>query len=364
LFFRGSGAERLRHGGIVRLAPYYLLLGAYFVIRKAITGHLVGQYGPTGTEMFAPALMPKGIAHLLAFHLRPTGGPLLTPEAYLLVGQTLRVLIDPVAWTVALAIIALIITVRPDRRAWFCLTLMMVLALPLLSILAEKQLPIEAARLHYLPSVAFCLFLSALLANARPLIGRSLGAIIFLSFAALAAVNSLPWIGAAGIVRQSIGTIERAAGRPGADQVIILGNPDFYFGAELFGARSWALHVAAAAPFAKIPATTRITHIPDESCDRSLAGILEERRRPIVLRWERDQRRLSETTVDRLQEICRRPLSRVPGPPHVESHSPSSQPSPPRGEKATLRTPPLLSPNGGEERYWRREPGEERSSPI
>lgn len=317
LFFRGPGPGRLRSGGLIRLAPYYLLLGGYFVIRKAVTGHVVGQYGTMGTELFAPAVMPKGIAHLVAFQLRPTGGALLTPEGDALLGQTVRGLMNPLAWILALAIIALVIVSRPDRRAWFCLALMATFALPLLSLLAEKQLPIEAARLHYVPSVAFCLFLAALLVKARAPVARVLGSIIVFCFAALMTVNSLPWIGAARITTDIIRTIERAAGRPGADTVIVLGDPDFYFGAELFGTKSWALQVAAAAPFARIPETVRIIHIPGyipgyipghipgETCDRSFAEALEEGEGTVVLQWDRIQWRLNEVTGDRLREICR-----------------------------------------------------------
>jgi len=305
LCFSASGSERSPFRAAVHLTPYYLLLGAYFVFRKAITGHLIGQYGNTGTEPFVPSLIPKGIVHLVAYQLRPTGGALLTSAGDALVGQTVRRLIDPLSWILLLAIVGLVIAVRIDRRTWFCLGLMLVFAFPLLSLLAKTNLPIELARLYYLPSVAFCLFLAALLVKAPVLIARFLGLILVCSFAGLLAINSLPWIQAARITREIVQTIERVAYRPGVEKVLVIGNPDLYFGAELFGMNSWALEVAAGPPFAKIPAGVQVINLPLRPCAQSAAGVPPSSDGARVLRWDREHRRIEEVGMDQIRGNCR-----------------------------------------------------------
>ncbi len=305
LSFSDYGSDRFLRRVAVHLTPYYFLLGAYFVLRKVITGHLIGQYGAMEIKLLAPSSIPKGIIHLFAYQLRPTGGALLTPAGDALVGQTVRRLIDPLTWILLLAIVGLVISARMDRRAWFCLGLLLVFAFPILSLLAAKNLPIDAARLYYLPSAAFCLFLAALLVRAPVLIARSLGLILFFSFAGLLAINSLPWIRAARITREIVHTIERVANRPAVQKVLVIGNPDLYFGAELFGTKSWALEVAAAAPFARIPAGVGIIHPGEMPCDRPLTDAIPSREGTVVLHWDREQSKLTEVPWDRLQVSCR-----------------------------------------------------------
>lgn len=306
LLFSDYGSERFLRRVAVHLTPYYLLLGAYFVLRKAITGHLIGQYGAMEIKLLAPSSIPKGIVHLFAYQLRPTGGALLTPAGDALVGQTVRGLIDPLTWILLLAIVGLVISARMNRRAWFCLGLLLVFAFPILSLLAEKNLPIDAARLYYLPSAAFCLFLAALLVRAPVSIARVIGFILFFAFAGLLAINSLPWIRAARITREIVHTIERVANRPGVEKVLVIGNPDLYFGAELFGTKSWALEVAAAAPFAKIPKGVQIINMARNPCAQIPVGGLRSREGTRVLRWDPERRALEELPLDGLYRSCRR----------------------------------------------------------
>ena len=303
--FSPRASERSPYRVVARLAPYYVVLGLYFVVRKAITGHFIGQYGATGLKPFVPSLIPKGIVYLLLHQLRPTTGQLFPPAADALAGQGIGRLLDPLAWILVLAIAGLVIVARMDRFAWFCLGLTVVLGLPLLSLLAVLTPP----RLHYLPSAAFCLFLAALLVKASVPVGRVLGSIVFFCFAALLALNSLPWIHAGHITREIVQKIERAANTPGVEKVVITGNPDVYFGAELFGDKSWSLQVAAAPPFAKIPVGVRIINLPRTLCGQSLAGILQGNEGTMVLQWEPHRRSFEELPPDRFHEIC--------GGPHV-----------------------------------------------
>jgi hypothetical protein len=297
--FPSAGADGPSRSSPFLLAPYYLLLVIYFLGRRAITGHFVGQYGPTSVQPFAPSLVPAGILNLVAVQLYPIGDALLSPPFTLL------------PWVLILAVLALLIGSRIDRRAWFCLGLMLVFAAPLLSLLAERGAPDDAPRIYYLPSVGFCLFLAALLVNARRWIRRWLAPALVGTFAALHVANSLPWIEAGLITKAIVRGIERAANTPGVTQVVVVGYPDFYLGAELFGTKAWAMSVAAVPPFANIPRGVRVTTPTDQPCVQLAAGRLTGSDRTIVLSWNPEQRGLAELPPRQLREICRTPPGSV-----------------------------------------------------
>jgi hypothetical protein len=287
------------------LAPHYLLLGVYLLFRKAVTGHVIGQYGAMGTELFAPSLMPKGVVHLVAYQLYPIGGALPTPAGDALMGEIARRLISPLAWALALAIVGLVIAARIDRRAWFCLGLMLIFAIPLLSLFAERGSPDDAPRIYYLPSAGFSLFIAALLVRTRAPLRRVLTPVILFSFAALLAANSLPWIRAGQITEEIVRRIEGAANVRGVQELVLTGHPDFYFGAELFGTKGWALQVAAAPPFANIPNGIRVITALEEPCAQLAAGRLKGGGATTVLNWDAKRATLDELPFARLRDICR-----------------------------------------------------------
>src|SRR5574337_326015 len=64
----------------ISLLPYYIVLGAYFGLRKALTGHFIGQYGPMGVNPSDPFLMPLGLGHLFLYQLFPAGSLLTGDE--------------------------------------------------------------------------------------------------------------------------------------------------------------------------------------------------------------------------------------------------------------------------------------------
>jgi len=305
LIYPDTAADRPRSLGMARLAPHVLVLGIYLVIRKAITGHVVGQYGAMTTNLLAPSLMPRGIEHLVAYQLHPIGGALLTSAGDAILGEVARRLIAFLASLLVLAIVGAVIAGRMDRRAWFCLGLMLIFAFPLLSLFAERGSPDDAPRIYYLPSAGFCLCVAALLIHAQVELRRLCQSVILIACAALLAANSLPWVHAGRITERTLRRIERAARAPGVSQVVVIGRPDFYFGTELFGERAWALTVAAAPPFARIPHGVRVIAAPDDACSRFRAGELQGDVGTRVLRWDAVSLGLEEIAWGRLPDICR-----------------------------------------------------------
>jgi hypothetical protein len=274
------------------LAPYLLLLAGYFVLRKAVTGYVVGQYARPDVEIFRLSATLRGVAKLCAHLLHPIGGELLTPTATALYGNAVTALIPPLGWLLAVASLGLMLVGRWSRRTWFFLGLMLVFAAPLLTLLAATGSPLGEARHYYLPSAAYCLFLGSLLGRVTRL-RALLGSAILAAFAALLAVTSLPWIAASGIVWHVVRRIEQAAG-DSVKRVIVAGTPDRYVGARLFGQQGWAITVAAAPPFARIPAGVRIIHLPDlkeplelssDAC-RDAGGVALLRWNPVTTRLE------------------------------------------------------------------------------
>jgi len=292
-------SPRARH-----LVPHYLMLVGYLVVRKAVIGQVIGQYGQTGIDIFAPRAVPTGLLHLIAYQLYPVGESLLAPNGEAAIGPVFRKLVGPIALTLIVAVIAAVIEARHGRRTWFFLGLMLSFALPSLAVLAEGGTPEGAPRLFYLPSSAYCLWLAALLGAVPAALRRLLGTIIVCCFAALLVASSLPWIQAGRLTRDIVQQIEQAANRPSVEEVVLLGHPDFHFGAELFGTKSWALPVAAAAPFARIPTGVRIVGPSGEPCSRVRDGRLRAEPPIVVLRWDASRQRLDRVPWSRLVEFC------------------------------------------------------------
>ena len=297
------GRAHLAPPPAMSLLPYYLLLGAYFGLRKVLTGHVIGQYGPMGVNPSDPSLMPLGLTHLFLYQLFPAGS-LLTPAGDAVIGESIRRLLGLIPWLMTAVVIAIVITGRMGRQVLHCLGLMVILALPVLSLLAVWGSPDDFSRLYYLPSAAFCLLIGVLLENSRHPVRRYGKPILLLTSAILLAVNSLPWIQAGRITSTILTRIEQAANRPDAHAVLIIGNPDSHFGAELFGAGSWALPIAAAAPFMRIPREVRIFHHPEDPCPPLRADLLHGGNETEILQWRHAEQRLTPLTWDRLMAAC------------------------------------------------------------
>jgi len=305
LLYRDADSRHPTLRALAPVVPHYVLLVAYLAFRKAITGHVVGRYGEMTTNLVAPSLMPRGLIHLVAYQLYPIGGDLLASAGDEILGEIPRRLMNPLGWLLVLTIVAVVIAGRMDRRAWFCLGLMLISASPLLSLFAERGSPDDAPRIYYLPSAGFCLLLAALLVGTAPRLRRWLTSIIMVAFSLLLAANSLPWIRAGRITSEVLRSIERAANAPGVNRVVVIGRPDFYFGAELFGDRGWALAVAAAPPFARIPPGTRIIAAPEDACGRFARGELRDDEGTRVLKWDAERLSLDGVAWGRMPEICR-----------------------------------------------------------
>lgn len=289
---------------VMSLLPYYIVLGAYFVLRKVLTGHLIGQYGPMDINPSDPSLMPRGLVHLLLYQLLPVGS-LLTPAGDPVIGIIARRVIGVFQWLSAAVIAVLIIGESRHRLALYCLGLMVIFALPVLSLLAVWGSPDDFSRLYYLPSAGFSLLIGVLLDRNRRGIRRAWKPAIVMSSVILLAVNSLPWIQAGRINRTILALIEQAANRPNTRAVLIIGNPEFHFGAELFGQGSWALPVAAAAPFVRIPQDVRILHHPGDPCPPLHAGLLRGSDETSIFEWRHGEQRVAPLTWDQLKAVCR-----------------------------------------------------------
>lgn len=265
------------------LAPYLLLLAGYFLFRKAITGFFVGEYGRPDLEVFRFSATLTGAWHVIRSQAYPVAEQLLAFAANPLTGQAAKVLIVTLAWVLPVASLGLVLVGTRSRRTWLYLGLMLAFASPLLTLFAASASPLASARNHYLPSAAYCLFLGSLLEKMTPL-RALLGATILAAFLALLTIYSLPWIAAGRITRNAVLRVEQEA-RGDVKRVIITGNPDFYFGAQLFGAHSWALPVAAAPPFARIPAGVQIIHLPHERDTLKPSSEACQGAGSVLLRW-------------------------------------------------------------------------------
>lgn len=303
MMIRRPGRTRPASPPATSLLPYYLLLGAYFGLRKALTGYFIGQYGPMGVNPSDPSLMPLGLGHLFLHQLFPAG-LLLTPAGDAVIGETARRLLGFVPWLSAAVLAVIAIAGGVHRMALLCLGLVVIFAMPVLSLLAVWGSPDYFSRLYYLPSAAFCLLIGVLLDNSRRPVRRYGTPILLLAFAVLLAVNSLPWIQAGRITRTILAQIEQAANRPDTRGVVVIGNPDFHFGAALFGAGGWALPIAAAAPFMTVPPGVRILHHPGNPCPSLRAGRLQGDDDTVILAWDQAAQRLTPLTWDRLRTDC------------------------------------------------------------
>lgn len=303
LMLRHSGRTRPALPPAASLLPYYLLLGAYFGLRKALTGHVIGQYGPMGVNPSDPFLMSLGLGRLFLCLLFPAGS-LLTPAGDAVIGDTARRLLGLIPWLSA-AVVAVIAMAGSRRRTVpFCLGLTVIFAMPVLSVLAVWGSPDLFSRLYYLPSAAFCLLIGVLLDNSRGPVRRYGTPILLLASASLLAVNSLPWIQAGRIARTILAQIGQTADEPGARAVLVIGNPDFHFGAELFGEEGWALPIAAAPPFVTVPPSVRILHHPGNPCAPLRDGLIQRDDKTVILAWDRAAQRLTPLTWDRLTTDC------------------------------------------------------------
>ena len=276
------------------LAPYFLLLAGYFLFRKAITGFFMGQYGHPDLAVFRLSDTLTWMGHLFRSLVYPVEEHLLAAAANSLYGPAVNGLIVALAWVLPVGSVGLALAGARSRRPWFYLGLMLAFASPLLAFASPLLLiltrfaagasPLTFARMHYLPSAAYCLFLGSLLEKMTPL-RALLGSMILAAFLTLLTVNSLPWIFAGGITRDAVLRIEQAAAEDGAQRVIVAGSPDFYLGAQLFGTRSWALPVAAAPPFARIPAGVQIIHLPHEEDNLAPSSGACQGAGSVLLRW-------------------------------------------------------------------------------
>lgn len=309
---------------VMSLLPYYIVLGAYFVLRKVITGHLIGQYGATETNPSDPSLMPLGLAHLFLYQLLP-GGSLLTSAGDPVIGIIARRAIGVFQWLSAAVVVVVAIRGSMRRQALYCLGLMIILALPVLSLLAARGAPDDFARFHYLSSAGFCLLLGVLLDRNRTGIRRVWKPAIVMSSVILLSVNSLPWIQAGRINRTILALIEQAANRPNVRAVLMIGNPEFHFGAQLFGQGSWALPVAAAAPFVRIPQDVRVLHHPGDPCPTLHSGLFQAGDEIVILEWRHGEQRVAPLTWDQLKAICRSTALPTTSMPAAEG-SPDRQP--------------------------------------
>lgn len=289
---------------VTSLLPYYIVLGAYFILRKVLTGHLIGQYGPMETNPSDLSMMPLGLVHLFLYQLLP-GGSLLTSAGDPVIGIIARRAIGVFQWFSAAVVVVVAVRGSMRRQALYCLGLMIILALPVLSLLSARGSPDDFARLHYLSSAGFCLLLGVLLNQSRTRIRRIWTSAIVLSSVILLSVNSLPWIQAGRINRTILSLIEQAANRSNVRAVLMIGNPDLHFGAQLFGQGSWALPIAAAAPFARIPQEVRLLHHPGDPCPLLHAGLLQDSDRTVILEWRHGEQRIAPLTWDQLKAICR-----------------------------------------------------------
>ena len=313
----GSNRDQSAPPPIISLLPYYIVLGAYFVLRKVITGHLIGQYGATETNPSDPSLMPLGLAHLFLYQLLP-GGSLLTSAGDPVIGIIARRAIGVFQWLSAAVVVVVAIRGSMRRQALYCLGLMIILALPVLSLLAARGAPDDFARFHYLSSAGFCLLLGVLLDRNRTGIRRVWKPAIVMSSVILLSVNSLPWIQAGRINRTILALIEQAANRPNVRAVLMIGNPEFHFGAQLFGQGSWALPVAAAAPFVRIPQDVRILHHPGDPCPPLHSGVLRGSDETSIFEWRHGEQRVVPLTWDQLKAVCRSTASPTTSMPSAE----------------------------------------------
>jgi hypothetical protein len=114
---RSSGTRPGLRREIAWLLPYALLLGAYFLFRNAITGHVAGQYGASGLDVLTFAAFPLGLLKFLAYQMHPVGWPLTDPGGNVLFASWQTRGIAGLGWTTSVTIAALILMGRRDRRA-------------------------------------------------------------------------------------------------------------------------------------------------------------------------------------------------------------------------------------------------------
>jgi len=291
-----------------RLIPYLLVLGGYFFLRRAITGYFVGRYGASGLDLLQFTAIPLGLVKFLAYQIHPAGGPLTAPGGSALFWPWQARTIGVVAGMAAAMIVLLCVLGRPDRRSWLSLVLTLLFAAPVLTIFSTVSTPYQWARLRYLPSAPFCFLLASLPHRAAPGLRRGLKGTILVTFAALLAVNSLPWILAGRISRTIVQEIERAANRPGIQQIFVAGDPQGYLTAELFGRESWALRLAAAPPFASIPPGVAVIDLASEDGRQLLQAARQGTSPFVILRYDPVSRSLNEVGPN--DPVLRRPPDR------------------------------------------------------
>lgn len=279
--------------------PFFAILVAYTAFRWAIFGTIIGRYADTGIQIWDPRVLPRGLIHLTLYSLLPLGGLMEAPK--------IKFFLWGVAGCAGLLGVYFLVIGRKDRIAAFFALVTVFFALPIIAVIAAANSPAEFMRIQYVPSIGFCLLIAYQIETAlRKPYHRMLAAVLVSLYGGLFAANSIPWVMSSAITRTLLGEIERNAGQPGTDRIVV-DIPDTYYGGQLFGHKAWALELAAREPFTRTPPHIQVVH-------RARLESLGNSPGTVLIRWDPQRLVLIRQSLAHVSEsltpVCPLPFAR------------------------------------------------------